>query len=131
MNWPFAPNQGPYAERPSKCRRMDSPIKSNDDYLTAYGGLPAALIAHQAGDYVRRQCPGAKQISSAMAEIARIVPSRFRRMLCYSIAPRAACDAVVCGARPNRIPVSTSIGSPPRRYRLNFHWPRASVITFA
>ena len=33
--------------------------------------------------------------------------------------------------RPNRIPVSTSIGCPSLQYGLNFHSPRASVITFA
>jgi hypothetical protein len=35
---------------------LRSPIKSNEDYFIAHCGLTAALIAHQAADYVRRQC---------------------------------------------------------------------------
>jgi hypothetical protein len=36
-----------------------------------------------------------------------------------------------CDARPNMIPVSTSIGRRSRRYGLNFHCLKASVIVFA
>jgi hypothetical protein len=87
---------------------MDSPIKSNDDYLTTYGGLTAALIAHQAGDYVRRQCPGVKQIYSAMAEIARIVSSRFKQMFVIRLLRRLP-EAQLCVA-----PAQTRFRFPPR-----------------
>jgi len=44
-----------------------------------------------------------------------------------------SCRAVVLiyGVRPNMIPVSTSTGFPSRRYRLNLHCCRASVMALA
>jgi hypothetical protein len=76
---------------------LRSPIKWNEDYFIVHSGLTAALIGYQAADYVRRQCRGAEQISSAMTESARIVCSRLRRMFVIRLLRRLP-EAQLCVA---------------------------------
>src|SRR5271170_5343656 len=49
----------------------------------------------------------------------------------HSVARFPAGAVVGCVARPNMIPVSTSTGCLFRRYGLNFHFLKASVMAFA
>jgi hypothetical protein len=55
----------------------------------------------------------------------------FESFMDYCAARSCPGAGLIYGVRPNIIPVSTSTGCPSRRYRLNFHCCKASVIAFA
>ena len=60
------------------------------------------------------QCAGRKIVSRRVSGGAEILKL-------HSVAAWPEVRPVGYSTRPNMIPVSTSAGCPPRRYRLNFH----------